>query len=42
MYSRELLDMNLIISLDASFTNDKEIRHSSYGYIVSLFGGLIA
>jgi hypothetical protein len=42
MYSRELLDTNLIISLDASFADNKEIRHSSYSYIVSLFGGLIA
>jgi hypothetical protein len=42
IYSGELLDTNLIISLDASFVDDKEIRHSSYGYIVSLFGGLIA
>jgi hypothetical protein len=42
MYSRELLDTNLIISLDASFADDKETRHSSYSYIVSLFGGLIA
>jgi hypothetical protein len=42
MYSRELLDTNLIISLDTSFADDEEIRHSSYGYIVSLFGGLIA
>jgi hypothetical protein len=42
MYSGELLDTNLIISLDASFANDEETRHSFYGYIVSLFGGLIA
>jgi hypothetical protein len=42
IYSRELLDTNLIISLDASFINDKEIRHSFYGYIISLFSGLIA
>jgi hypothetical protein len=42
MYSRELLDINLIISLDASFTDNKETRYFFYGYIVSLFGGLIA
>ena len=42
IYSRELLDTNLIISLDASFTDDEETRHSSYGYTVSLFSGLIA
>jgi hypothetical protein len=42
IYSEELLDTNLIISLDASFADDEETRHSSYGYTVSLFGGLIA
>ena len=42
IYSRELLDTNLMISSDASFADDEETRHSSYGYIVSLFGGLIA
>jgi hypothetical protein len=42
IYSGELLDINLIISLDASFADNEETRHSSYGYIVSLFGGLIA
>ena len=42
IYSRELLDTNLIISSDASFADDEEIRHSFYGYIVSLFSGLIA
>jgi len=31
-----------MISLNASFVDDKETRHSSYGYIISLFSGLIA
>jgi hypothetical protein len=42
MYSRELSDTSLIIALDASFADDKETRHSFYGYMISLFGGLIA
>jgi hypothetical protein len=42
MYSGELLDTDLMIASDASFADDKETRHSSYGYTVSLFGGLIA
>jgi hypothetical protein len=42
MYSGELLDTSLIIALDASFADDKETRHSSYGYTISLFSGLIA
>jgi hypothetical protein len=31
-----------MIFLDASFADNEEIRHSFYGYIVSLFSGLIA
>jgi hypothetical protein len=42
IYSAELLDTSLLIASDASFTDDKETRHSSYGYTISLFGGLIA
>jgi hypothetical protein len=42
MYSRELLDISLIIALDTSFANNKEIRHSSYSYTISLFSSLIA
>ena len=42
MYSGELLDTDLMIASDASFADDKETRHSSYSYTVSLFGGLIA
>jgi hypothetical protein len=41
IYSAELLDTSLLIASDASFIDDKEIRHSSYGYTISLFGGLI-
>ena len=42
MYSGELSDTNLMIASDASFADDMETRHSSYGYTMSLFGGLIA
>jgi hypothetical protein len=42
MYSGELTDTSLIIASDASFADDTETRHSSYGYTISLFGGLIA
>jgi hypothetical protein len=42
MYSGELLDTSLIIASDASFADNKEIRHSSYSYTISLFSGLIA
>jgi hypothetical protein len=42
MYFRELIDTSLIIASDASFTDDIEIRHSFYGYTISLFSGLIA
>ena len=42
MYSGELTDTSLIIASDASFTDDTETRHSSYGYTISLFSGLIA
>ena len=41
IYSAELLDTSLLIALDASFIDNKETRHSSYGYTISLFGGLI-
>jgi hypothetical protein len=41
MYFRELLNISLIIALDASFVNNKEIRYFSYSYIISLFSGFI-
>jgi hypothetical protein len=42
IYSGELSDTSLIIASNASFANNKETRHSSYGYTISLFSGLIA
>jgi hypothetical protein len=42
MYSGELTDTSLIIASNASFADDIKTRHSSYGYTISLFGGLIA
>ena len=36
------MDISLIIALDASFADNTKTRHSFYGYIISLFSGLIA
>jgi hypothetical protein len=33
--------MQLQIASDSSYVDDPDIRRSSYGYMISLFGGLI-
>jgi hypothetical protein len=41
IYSRDLLNIDLVIAFNASFANDVETRRLSYRYIILLFGGLI-
>ena len=40
-YGGRCLEIQLLISSDASFADDVETRRSSHGYTIALFGGLI-
>jgi hypothetical protein len=42
IYSRDLSNTNLVITSNASFADNIKTRRLSHGYIISLFGGLIA